>query len=175
MLGVHPICSHAKFIGLIYALAGSHSEWPAWLSTEAEKEAQVEINVSLVHIGREDVKLLQHFCRKCLILDWCVTNNIPYFYLRDKSLLLLGFNGIVWLKIHWKQSEKGKLRSLYTLHLGQAVGDGVVSGQVQFSACRTATGGIGILTLLKSVQQKCDDAPRRVHNCITWGAWFNPF
>lgn len=52
MLGVHPICSRARFIGLIYASAGSHSEGPARLSTEAGKEAQVEIIVSLVHIGK---------------------------------------------------------------------------------------------------------------------------
>lgn len=52
MLGVHPICSCAKFIGLIYAAAGSRSEWPAWLSTEAGKKAQVEIIIPLVHIGK---------------------------------------------------------------------------------------------------------------------------
>lgn len=39
---------------------------------------------------REDVKLLQHFCSKCLILDWHVTNNIPCFYLVHKNLLLSG-------------------------------------------------------------------------------------
>lgn len=35
MVWVYPICSRAEFIGLIYAAAGSCSEWPAWLSTEA--------------------------------------------------------------------------------------------------------------------------------------------
>lgn len=51
LLWVHPICSRAKFIGLIYAAAGSCLEWPAWLSTEAGKKAQVEIIVALVHTG----------------------------------------------------------------------------------------------------------------------------
>lgn len=32
--------------------------------------------------------------------------------------------------------------SVYFLHVGQACGAGVVSGQVQFSACRIPTGGI---------------------------------
>lgn len=35
---VYPICSHAKFIGFIYAAAESCSEWPAWLSMEGRKK-----------------------------------------------------------------------------------------------------------------------------------------
>lgn len=38
MVWVHPICSRAKFISLIYAAAESRSESPAWLSMEARKK-----------------------------------------------------------------------------------------------------------------------------------------
>lgn len=35
---VYPVCSHAKFIGFIYAAAESCLEWPVWQSMEGRKE-----------------------------------------------------------------------------------------------------------------------------------------